>query len=56
MGVAKPVHALTPIASVRRIVNMVTLAVVEAQAQRAVVHFNFISGAGFSRAFLFSLS
>lgn len=30
MGVAKPVHILTPIASVRRIVNMVALAVVEA--------------------------
>lgn len=33
MGVAKPAHILTPIASVRRIVNMVALAVVEAQAQ-----------------------
>ncbi len=32
-GVAKPVHVLTPIASVRRIVNMVALAVVEAQTQ-----------------------
>ncbi|MDR0218689.1 MAG: NADP-dependent oxaloacetate-decarboxylating malate dehydrogenase [Enterobacteriaceae bacterium] len=31
MGVAKPVHVLTPIASVRRIINMVALAVVEAQ-------------------------
>ncbi|EOW6744522.1 NADP-dependent oxaloacetate-decarboxylating malate dehydrogenase [Cronobacter dublinensis] len=31
MGVAKSVHVLTPIASVRRIVNMVALAVVEAQ-------------------------
>ncbi|ECZ7907535.1 NADP-dependent oxaloacetate-decarboxylating malate dehydrogenase [Salmonella enterica subsp. enterica serovar Muenchen] len=31
MGVSKPVHVLTPIASVRRIVNMVALAVVEAQ-------------------------
>ena len=31
MGVAKPVHILTSIASVRRIVNMVALAVVEAQ-------------------------
>ncbi|MDU6453631.1 MAG: phosphate acyltransferase, partial [Enterobacter hormaechei] len=29
----KPVHVLTPIASVRRIVNMVALAVVEAQTQ-----------------------
>ncbi|AJJ10243.1 malic enzyme, NAD binding domain protein [Yersinia rohdei] len=33
MGVAKPVHILTAIASVRRIVNMVALAVVEAQTQ-----------------------
>ena len=33
MGVAKPAHILTPIASVRRIVNMVALAVVEAQTQ-----------------------
>ncbi|QCR35371.1 NADP-dependent oxaloacetate-decarboxylating malate dehydrogenase [Nissabacter sp. SGAir0207] len=33
MGVAKPVHILTPIASVRRIVNMVALAAVEAQTQ-----------------------
>ncbi len=33
MGVAKPVHILTPVASVRRIVNMVALAVVEAQIQ-----------------------
>ncbi len=33
MGVAKPAHILTPIASVRRIVNMVALAVVEAQIQ-----------------------
>ncbi|PIJ51569.1 NADP-dependent malic enzyme [Erwinia sp. OLTSP20] len=31
MGMASPVHILTPIASVRRIVNMVALAVVEAQ-------------------------
>ncbi|KEY60271.1 NADP-dependent oxaloacetate-decarboxylating malate dehydrogenase [Serratia sp. DD3] len=31
MGVSKPVHILTPVASVRRIVNMVALAVVEAQ-------------------------
>lgn len=34
MGIAKPVHILTPIASVRRIVNMVALAVVEAQVER----------------------
>ena len=31
MGIAKPVHVLTPVASVRRIVNMVALVVVEAQ-------------------------
>ncbi|MBW7983526.1 NADP-dependent oxaloacetate-decarboxylating malate dehydrogenase [Enterobacillus tribolii] len=33
MGISKPVHILTPIASVRRIVNMVALSVVEAQTQ-----------------------
>lgn len=33
MGIGKPVHILTRIASVRRIVNMVALAVVEAQKQ-----------------------
>ncbi|MCD1127653.1 NADP-dependent oxaloacetate-decarboxylating malate dehydrogenase [Jinshanibacter sp. LJY008] len=33
MGIAKPVHILTPIASVRRIVNMVALAAAEAQTQ-----------------------
>lgn len=33
MGVAKPVHILTPIVSVRRIVNMVALAAAEAQTQ-----------------------
>lgn len=33
MGITKPVHILTRIASVRRIVNMVALAVVEAQTQ-----------------------
>lgn len=33
MGVSRPVHILTQIASVRRIVNMVALAVVEAQAK-----------------------
>ncbi|MDF7680657.1 NADP-dependent oxaloacetate-decarboxylating malate dehydrogenase [Enterobacteriaceae bacterium ESL0689] len=33
MGIAKPVHILTPQASVRRIVNMVALAVAEAQMQ-----------------------
>lgn len=31
MGVAKPVHIMTPISSVRRIVNMVALACVDAQ-------------------------
>lgn len=31
MGVAKPVHILTPVVSVRRIVNMVALAAAEAQ-------------------------
>ncbi|WP_075181415.1 NADP-dependent oxaloacetate-decarboxylating malate dehydrogenase [Pantoea sp. 1.19] len=33
MGMSKPVHVLTPIASVRRIVNMVALAVAEAQTE-----------------------
>ncbi|OFS12233.1 NADP-dependent oxaloacetate-decarboxylating malate dehydrogenase [Hafnia sp. HMSC23F03] len=33
MGVSKPVHILTSIASVRRIVNMVALSVVEAQTK-----------------------
>ena len=32
MGMAKPVHILTPISSVRRIINMVALAAVDAQA------------------------
>ncbi|MBV8634545.1 MAG: NADP-dependent malic enzyme, partial [Burkholderiaceae bacterium] len=31
MGVSKPVHIVTPISSVRRLVNMVALAAVEAQ-------------------------
>jgi malate dehydrogenase (oxaloacetate-decarboxylating)(NADP+) len=31
MGMSKPVHILTPISSVRRIVNMVALAAVDAQ-------------------------
>ncbi|WP_028535768.1 NADP-dependent malic enzyme [Paludibacterium yongneupense] len=31
MGIAKPVHILTPISSVRRIINMVALACVDAQ-------------------------
>lgn len=34
MGIARPVHILTQIASVRRIVNMVALAVVEAQSKK----------------------
>lgn len=33
MGINKPVHILTSISSVRRIVNMVALAAVEAQTQ-----------------------
>ncbi|MBV8045816.1 MAG: NADP-dependent malic enzyme [Paludibacterium sp.] len=32
MGIAKPVHILTPISSTRRIINMVALACVDAQA------------------------
>ncbi len=35
LGAAKPVHIVTPTATVRRIVNMTALAVVDAQAQRA---------------------
>lgn len=34
LGAARPVHILTPSATVRRIVNMTTLAVVDAAAQR----------------------
>ena len=34
LGVAKPVHILTPSATVRRIVNMTALAVVDCQTQR----------------------
>jgi malate dehydrogenase (oxaloacetate-decarboxylating)(NADP+) len=34
LGCAKPVHVLTPSATVRRIVNMTALAVVEAVSQR----------------------
>jgi malate dehydrogenase (oxaloacetate-decarboxylating)(NADP+) len=34
LGSAKPVHILTPTATVRRIVNMTALAAVDAQAQR----------------------
>jgi malate dehydrogenase (oxaloacetate-decarboxylating)(NADP+) len=33
LGVAKPIHILTPAATVRRIVNVSTLAVVEAASQ-----------------------
>ncbi|MFM1834913.1 MAG: hypothetical protein RJB52_1122, partial [Pseudomonadota bacterium] len=33
LGVAKPIHILTPAATVRRIVNVTTLAVVEAASQ-----------------------
>ena len=38
LGAAKPVHILTPSATVRRIVNMTALAVVDATSQRAVAH------------------
>jgi malate dehydrogenase (oxaloacetate-decarboxylating)(NADP+) len=34
LGVARPVHILTPSASVRRIVNMTALVVVDAGVQR----------------------
>ena len=34
LGVAKPVHILTPSATVRRIVNMTALTVVDANVQR----------------------
>ena len=34
LGVAKPVHILTPSATVRRIVNMTALTVVDASLQR----------------------
>ena len=34
LGVAKPVHILTPLATVRRIVNMTALTVVDANIQR----------------------
>jgi malate dehydrogenase (oxaloacetate-decarboxylating)(NADP+) len=34
LGVARPVHILTPSATVRRIVNMTALIVVDAAAQR----------------------
>ena len=35
LGAARPVHILTPSATVRRIVNMTALAVVDAGSQRA---------------------
>jgi malate dehydrogenase (oxaloacetate-decarboxylating)(NADP+) len=34
LGAAKPVHIVTPTATVRRIINMTALAVVDAQALR----------------------
>ena len=34
LGAAKPVHIVTPTATVRRIINMTALAVVDAQAIR----------------------
>jgi len=34
LGAARPVHILTPSATVRRIINMTALAVVDAQASR----------------------
>ncbi|HYN27016.1 MAG TPA: phosphate acyltransferase, partial [Burkholderiales bacterium] len=34
LGAAKPVHILTPTATVRRLVNMAALASVEAASQR----------------------
>jgi malate dehydrogenase (oxaloacetate-decarboxylating)(NADP+) len=34
LGAAKPVHILTPTATVRRLVNMTALAVVDANAHR----------------------
>jgi len=37
-GAALPVHILTPSATVRRIVNMTALAVVDAASQRAIAH------------------
>lgn len=37
MGVAKPAHVLTQAATVRRVVNMTALAVVEAQIREQMV-------------------
>ena len=36
LGIAKPAHILTPVASARRIINMVALACVDAQQQQTV--------------------
>jgi len=38
LGVAKPIHILTPAATVRRIVNLTTLAVVEAASNAREAH------------------
>jgi len=38
LGAARPVHILTPSSTVRRIVNMTALAVVDATSQRSVAH------------------
>jgi malate dehydrogenase (oxaloacetate-decarboxylating)(NADP+) len=38
LGAARPVHILTPSSTVRRIVNMTALAVVDASSQRTGVH------------------
>jgi malate dehydrogenase (oxaloacetate-decarboxylating)(NADP+) len=38
LGAARPVHILTPSSTVRRIVNMTALAVVDATAQRSAAH------------------
>jgi len=35
MGIGKPAHVLTPSATVRRVVNMTAIAVVEAQQEQA---------------------
>jgi malate dehydrogenase (oxaloacetate-decarboxylating)(NADP+) len=38
LGAARPVHILTPSSTVRRIVNMTALAVVDATSQRSAIH------------------
>ena len=48
MGVAKPAHILTPIASVRRIVNMVALAGGRGSSRPAAVK-GFVKGAALTR-------